>query len=71
MGTLTKTQQEGQNLRHFSLTAALQINHCFYKALLNSFQADHPAPPQPQSTLAQGRPDRISSREQPLRSTEQ
>lgn len=47
-------QREGQNLRLFLPTSLLQINHSFYKALFSSFHADHPAPPQPRSRLAQG-----------------
>lgn len=44
-----------QNLRLSSPTSSLQANHCFYKALFNSFHADHPAPPQTWDRLAQGR----------------
>lgn len=51
---LVKTQQEGQNLRLSSATSPLQINHCFYKALFNSFHADYPAPPQPMEQTGTG-----------------
>lgn len=53
-GHAAKTRPEGHKCGLSSPASPLQINTCFYKALLGFFHADHPAPPQLWSRLAQG-----------------